>query len=148
MGWESRHQYEFNIDGNRYGAPDPFQIDSSLIDDRRHKLGKLLKVGDRFRYTYDFGDDWEHVVAVEAIQDIPDPGMADACRVLFGERACPPEDVGGIPGLEDFWKKLKQPTSKEGKAVLHWIGEGYDPDSFDLRQADVTVMRLVNNGWE
>lgn len=36
------------------------------LDDRKIKLKRVLKNSDRLRYLYDFGDSWQHVIAVEA----------------------------------------------------------------------------------
>ncbi len=70
------------------------------LDDRKSKLRRVLKEADRLRYLYDFGDSWQHVIAVESIEPCDFTGTW--CEVLDGARACPPEDVGGVPGYLDF----------------------------------------------
>jgi hypothetical protein len=47
------------------------------------KVGRQLKVGSRFRYVFDVGDDWTHACTVESyvdllevLGDIPDRPMA------------------------------------------------------------------------
>jgi hypothetical protein len=49
-------------------------------------------IGVRLRYTYDFGDNWEHDILIEDIT-AAEPGTAYP-RCLTGRRACPPEDCG------------------------------------------------------
>jgi hypothetical protein len=48
-------------------------------------------------YLYDFGDGWEHKVELEKI--LPREAGVRYPICLGGERVCPPEDCGGIPGL-------------------------------------------------
>jgi len=55
--------------------------------------------------VYDFGDDWEHDLLLEAILQ-PDPNIPYP-RCIAGERNCPPEDVGGSGGYENYlWRWL------------------------------------------
>ena len=69
-----------------------FQISGRLS---RRAQGRQRAVARRrpWRYTYDFGDDWEHDLAVDAVA-AAEPGVAYP-RCLSGRRACPPEDYGG-----------------------------------------------------
>jgi hypothetical protein len=85
---------------------------------------------DRFTYTYDFGDGWEHEVLVEKILP-PEPG-AHYPRCLKGKGACPPEDVGGVYGYADFLEAIQDPNHPEHDEYLEWIGGEFDPDAFDL----------------
>ncbi|WP_121904577.1 IS1096 element passenger TnpR family protein [Sphingomonas sp. PP-CE-3A-406] len=55
---------------------------------------------DAKRYTYDMGDDWRHTVVVEAVE-LDEHEIKYPCFVT-GERRCPPEDIGGLPGFERF----------------------------------------------
>ena len=60
MGWSGGHLHSFDIDGEQYGNPKEF---TDVADQRRITLARLVKSGvKRFTYTYDFGDDWEHLV--------------------------------------------------------------------------------------
>jgi hypothetical protein len=93
MGWRGGHLHVFEIGGREYGDP---QMVEDAEDERRMTLEKLIAEGvSRFVYTYDFGDDWDHVVLIEKKSPPPD-AQAPAC--VAGERACPPEDCGGKPG--------------------------------------------------
>ena len=53
-------------------------------------------------------------------------------RDLAGERACPPEDVGGVPGYEQFLGAIKDPKHPQHEEYLEWIGGDFDPEAFDL----------------
>ncbi|SFM52325.1 plasmid pRiA4b ORF-3 family protein [Halopseudomonas yangmingensis] len=109
------------------------------------ELTKAFKHVDRVRYTYDFGDSWQHVIALEA----QEPGNASGtwCEVLDGAGACPPEDVGGVPGYLDFLQVIAQPDSEEGQEALAWAGGHFDPAQFDCRAATAAAQRICNNLW-
>ncbi|MDT1106932.1 hypothetical protein V4W63_19455 [Pseudomonas aeruginosa] len=62
-------------------------------------------------------------------------------------RACPPEDVGGVPGYLDFLALIQQPSSEEGRSTLEWAGGCFDPEGFDRRTANAAVQRICNNQW-
>ena len=95
MGWIGGHLHAFNVDGRQYG--DPSNTDD-VADEERLTLNGVIKSGvKRFGYDYDFGDGWEHDVAIEKTT-APVPGAAyPAC--VDGKRNCPPEDCGGVLGL-------------------------------------------------
>lgn len=72
-------------------------MDDEALDDRKLTLRRMLKEGDRLCYLYDFGDSWQHVIAMETIEPCDVTGTW--CEVLDGARDCPPEDVRQCAGL-------------------------------------------------
>jgi hypothetical protein len=50
-------------------------------------------------YLYDFGDYWEH--SVKIVKEKKDERLLHPI-CIEGEGTCPPEDVGGIHGFEEF----------------------------------------------
>ena len=113
MGWSDSHLHEFEVDGTRYGVPDPDWGFDEVADESRVKLIRVTQQGAQLRYAYDFGDGWEHDVSVEKVLG-RQPGSSYPCCVA-GRRACPPEDVavpwGGLPG------GVKQPGPCRARAV-------------------------------
>ena len=107
MGWIGGHLHAFDVDGRQYG--DPAMIDD-VADENRLTLNGVVKSGvKRFGYDYDFGDGWEHVVAVEKTL-APVPGQAyPAC--VDGKRNCPPEDCGGVWGYAELLEILARSRS-------------------------------------
>ena len=101
--------------------------------------------GDRLSYTYDFGDNWEHTILVEAITS-PEPGIAYP-RCLTGRRACPPEDCGGIGGYDYLIEILTDPEDEEHEDRLEWLGldsaDQFDPEAFDPAQANTALVNLA-----
>ena len=52
-----------------------------------------------------------------------------------GAQACPPEDVGGIPGFYEFLEAIKDPKHPEHKSYMEWLGGKYDPNKFNAKKA-------------
>jgi len=90
-----------------------------------------------FTYIYDFGDDWCHKVKVEKIIPLQAPLPLAAC--LDGENACPPEDVGGPPGYEDFLQALADPAHPEHEDMSEWIDGDFDPTEFSVAEVNARL---------
>ena len=136
------HLYAFQIGDRRFEAPHP---DSEAEDATAIALGDLaLPKGARFTYLYDFGDGWEHEVAVEEILPMPSENGPDwSPRLLAGERAAPPEDAGGPPGFMDVVEALSDPTNPRHREVRDWVGSSYDPNKFDAWALDHALALAV-----
>lgn len=147
FGWHSSHLHEFSDGVSRFMPLDAEFMDmyDDALDDRKTKLRRVLKEAGRLRYLYDFGDSWQHVIAVEAVE--PCDFTGSWCEVLDGARACPPEDVGSVPGYQHFLDSIQQPSSEEGRSALDWAGGKFDPELFDRRAANAAVQRICNNSW-
>ena len=130
MGWTNSHLHEFEIEGVSYGDPDPDDWGPEFADESKVKLFRVAHQGDRIRYTYDFGDGWEHDVLVEKVAR-PEPDN-DYPSCIAGRRACPPEDVGGPWGYEAFLTAVGDPDHEEHAHWTEWIGGRFDPDELDL----------------
>lgn len=141
LGWTDSHLHEFEIDGRLFGSPDPDEDDDELIDDRSITLSAVARGGEHVRYVYDFGDNWRHTLIVEEVS-APEPG-ARYPRCLAGARACPPEDVGGPGGYQDFLAAIADPAHEEHGEYTEW-GGGFDPTGFDLA---VTNQALQPQVW-
>jgi hypothetical protein len=142
MGWLDRHLWEFEADDRRYGVPDPDWGDDNLFAARNIRLKTLLDRGiRRILYTYDMGDNWEHIVTVEAVEAGP-PGTKYP-RYVDGERRAPPEDCGGIPGFEAFLEAIANPRHPEHKDAIEWhqdcYGTAFEPDRIDERDAKLSI---------
>lgn len=139
MGWQDCHLHSFDIDGVQYAPPDP---DGELPsrDEMDVRLDQVAGKGARWFYTYDFGDWWEHELAVEDVVEA-DPD-ARYPRCVDGAGACPPEDVGGPRGYAEFLAALADPGHPRHEAMRSWIGRPFDPAMVDLDRASVLVRRM------
>ena len=70
-------------------------------------------------YEYDFGDGWQHEVVLEEVTE-SEQGIRYP-RCIDGERACPPEDVGGVYGFADFVEAITNPQSQSSTTTT-WSG--------------------------
>jgi len=151
MGWTDSHLHEFTIREKRYAPPDEEDqfLEIKTFDESKFRLNQLLQTGDVFEYLYDFGDSWQHSITVESIRDL-DKDDSNAGRVWIesGQRACPPEDSGGIWGYQESLSVLEDsPYSAEAKEFREWAGLDFDPERFDRRAANAALDRLLWNGW-
>lgn len=109
IGWRDSHLHQFEKDGKYWGVPDPdrFEDDVEIINECKVPVAKVLKTeGDSLVYVYDFGDNWRHEVVLEKILSGEDVATKPIC--LAGERRCPPEDVGGPHGYQEFLEVVFQ----------------------------------------
>lgn len=138
MGWSGHHLHEFLIGCRTWADPDNPPCDEFLSE--RATKGKLkflgLSPGDSFIYRYDFGDDWVHEILVEDILE-PVPGEVYP-ELVAGERACPPEDCGGVSGYLRLVEGLGE-RQRRGHLEALPGGQRFDPERFDMSTA---MMRL------
>jgi hypothetical protein len=134
MGWENYHLYGFFIDGIEYTPiDDENEFESDAKDIKGKTIKSLaLKTKQKFRYVYDYGDEWRHTIMIEKIEKSENALKAPYC--LEGARCCPPEDCGSIPGYENLIDAMKKPKSSEAKELIEWLGEIYDPEKFDVEE--------------
>lgn len=149
FGWTDAHLHEFTINKICYTDPhrDEMVGEIETRDERKGYLNRLLAEGDCFVYLYDFGDSWSHVITVEKVEIIENDPYSDA-YVAGGERACPPEDVGGATGYHNFLETvLSKPHSEEGMRLLNWADGEFNPEMFDRLAANAAIQRMLWNRW-
>lgn len=137
MGWWDYHLHEFEILNPTTGDRDRIGIPSDeYAPELQWLAGWEIPISSYFSlqnpeaiYTYDFGDDWHHSVALEDV--LPRDPDAEYPRCLAGERACPPEDCGGVYGYADFLEAFQDPQHEEHDRMLEWVGGSFDPEHFD-----------------
>jgi len=140
MGWTNSHLHQFIVGQTYYGEPHP-DYGSEMRDERRVRLNQIVTgEGSKFRYEYDFGDSWLHNLLVEKVLP-PEPGQQyPVC--IKGKRACPPEDVGGVWGYDDFLEAIQDPDHPEHDEYLEWVGGEFDPKEFGLAETNEILRDL------
>lgn len=133
----------FNWDGSHLYL---FDIYKEILDDEQprslsQKLSKLgLNLKKKFRYIYDFGDDWEHDIVLEKI-------ILDKANIypfcVAGERAAPPEDCGGVCAYEEKLEILADKNHPDYEEVLEWMGEDFIPELFNIAQINKQLNRMI-----
>ncbi len=143
MGWANYHLYDFQVNDQRFSLPDK-DWDENVIPSKKVKLN-ILKEKQKFDYTYDFGDCWEHQILVEQI-------MTDEMGLPYpvcikGKLSCPPEDCGGIWGYYNFLEIKENKNHPDYKErIVNWLGEDFDPDKFDIEEANKELMERFIDG--
>lgn len=133
MGWHSCHLWMFTIGGDSYSEPmdDPYAEESEDLDAGKYRLGQFVAAGvKKFEYQYDFGDSWDHTIAVEKSPDRD--ANAKYPRCVAGAGACPPEDCGGLWGYYHLLEVMANPKHAEHDELSEWVGGGFDPEAFDV----------------
>ncbi len=145
MGWTNSHLHDFKIGGKDYG--DPLLLDENFVefdyqDSTSTKLSDLLpRTGKRFRfeYQYDFGDGWRHEVLFEGCVRAEQGSRYPVC--VEGAGACPPEDVGGTWGYEEFLAAMADPGHERHEEFSQWVGGTFDSEAFDAAKATKRMRR-------
>ena len=137
MGWTNSHLHRFEILGMVYGDPvllcdDPDSfVGRNSLQTRISEVVPASGIRFRFSYEYDFGDCWRHDVLFEGCLAASSGVHYPLC--LEGERACPPEDVGGLEGYREFLEVITSPSHEDHEAWKQWAGGDFDPTRFDAR---------------
>lgn len=158
MGWLDYHMHSFDLDDTsnlepkRIGIPDgPY--DTTWLAGWEVPVSDVFpRPGTNVRYEYDFGDGWLHDITLMAIEVAP---RRNKPRCLAGERACPPEDCGGVNGYQRLLEVLADPAHPEYDDMRDWLSNRhakkywpYRPDAFSIRSvrfrdADEALGRLL-----
>jgi len=127
MGWLDSHLHAFYIKARltqgevAIGIPSPegFERDPDFLPGWRVRVTDYLtEAGMRARYEYDFGDDWQHDLTIEAIT--PRQARTKYPRCVAGAAACPPEDCGGPHGYARLLEALANPA--DWNMRRWWLG--------------------------
>jgi hypothetical protein len=144
MGWTNSHLHHFRVREQLYGDPDLMQENFEEMgyeDSTSTKISDILpRTGKRFRFEYecDFGDSWWQEVLFEGCVRAGRGKRYPVC--LEGARACPPEDVGGTWGYEEYLEAMADPGHERHEEFLGWRGP-FDPEAFDPTKATKRMRR-------
>jgi hypothetical protein len=142
MGWLDYHLHVFRFrnphkkEDVEIGIPDEEMDDQIILPGWEIKIGEYFtEPGNGALYEYDFGDSWEHELLLEDI--LLKEKDAKYPRCIAGERACPPEDCGGVPGYYRLLEILSNSKHDEYSETIDWLkGHAksyypYHPDEFE-----------------
>jgi hypothetical protein len=148
FGWTDSHLHQFYVGGLTIGAPEAiedaaygprvFEATDVQLKDLTfpYEVDPTLTI----TYQYDFGDNWQHRLVLRRVE------VEDAVkypRCIVGDRAGPPEDVGGYPGYADFLEAWLDAKHEEHKAVRRWAGKKFDPEHFDLDATNKAITKAM-----
>jgi hypothetical protein len=104
FGWNDSHLHRFGCGPTFYSRETeyylcPFSVDEGdegVPEDEVRLDEVLVDVGDKLFYAYDFGDDWQHVIRLEAV--LAREEAAQRAKCTGGRQPGPAEDCGGVGG--------------------------------------------------
>lgn len=148
FGWTDRHLHQFIVGGLVIGAPEyleedaygPRVIEATEVHlrDLRFPYGPDAQL--EILYQYDFGDNWQHRLI---LSEMPPAAGVKYPRCIAGSRSCPPEDVGGEIGYEQFLEAWRDPEHEEHADNRRWAGRKFDPERFDIDDANRAIARAL-----
>jgi hypothetical protein len=141
MGWTDSHLYQFEKDGKYWGVSELYEDDDiDVIDESKAPVAKVLKAeGDSLLYLYDFGDSWRHEVLLEKTLPSETP-TKPVC--LSGARHCPPEDVGGPHGYQEFLEAVFELGHQDFERFREWAGEPVHAEEFSIVAVNEILERM------
>lgn len=157
FGWEYAHLHRFWIGPTKqiyrgpYLSTDEDEDDQFDILHRRGpvahedevRLDQLLTApADRLFYTYDFGDDWHHTIAVEHVRGATAADPQATC--LGGRNAGPVEDVGGL-WAHNALVAAHRAGEQFPEPYDEWMPPGWDPAAFDVERTNSALRRLFGH---
>jgi hypothetical protein len=143
MGWRDYHLHQFKVGDVRFGEPDEEYLPGP-IDYRLITVNQIAPYrGSTCVYEYDFGDSWEHLIEVE--DELPvDSVDSRVPHCVGGERACPPEDCGGVSGYERLLAAVRDPDDEEHDEYRTWAGRRFDPEALDVDRINRRLSRYAS----
>ncbi len=134
MGWLDCHLHAFyardeNDNSLEIGIPDEEGLDEEeIIPCWEIPIAEIFSdSGQKMLYVYDFGDDWRHSLVFEGMHAA---GRKKYPRLVDGNRACPPEDCGGVGGYQRLVEAMKDETHEDREHLIDWLGYVYRPEKF------------------
>jgi hypothetical protein len=127
FGWTDSHLHGFGSGPEFYGAQTehylcPFDVadGETGVPEGEVRLDEVLTdPGDKLYYVYDYGDDWQHVIALEAV--LPRTATSRRAACAGGRRPGPAEDCGGVHAYELIEAATDPRNTDHADAVLDLV---------------------------
>lgn len=124
MPWDNSHLFDFTLGRSlRWTKPSPDDWGDVRNAAKERISDVLAEMGRKktFLYTYDMGDNWEHVITPGRPAEL---GAGDAAiALLAAEGTCPPDDSGGAPGFERMLEAASDPAHEYHQDMVDWLGD-------------------------
>jgi hypothetical protein len=148
MAWDGDHAHEFVIGQQRFGKPTAegqflaqLRGTPAKVSEEGVRLSSVLRfVGSKAVYTYDFGDNWEHMIRFEKALPREPRKLYPVC--IGGELHSPPDDCGGVPGYYSLVDAIRDPDHERHAEMLDWVGEEFDPEAFSVDEVNARLSYL------
>jgi hypothetical protein len=148
FGWEDYHLHAFKLHGRHYGTTRTGERHRDA-NGREVTLADLqLRMRQRIRYEYDYGDLWDHEIRVEAKLEREGGKVYPVC--IAGARAGPPEDIGGPPGYMALVDRIRfgdidrLPHGDEEETDDDDPLHTFEPERFSRREVNAALKRELS----
>lgn len=160
FGWTDSHLHgfaagpDFHSDtAERYLCPfDEREGEDEGVPEAQVRLDEVLgEAGDTLAYAYDYGDNWQHLITLDAVLPREEGTPRAVCTA--GERDGPVEDCGGPHSYELIAAAIDPRRPDHAAARLEFAqiyGEqvdpaGFRPTPFDIEEINCALGRLGAN---
>uniref|UniRef100_T1I8P6 Plasmid pRiA4b Orf3-like domain-containing protein n=2 Tax=cellular organisms TaxID=131567 RepID=T1I8P6_RHOPR len=112
-----------------------------MRDSKGVQLKKILRnQGDKIFYTYDFGDNWDHVIWLEE-SSLPDQELPHLPICIKGAETCPAEDSAGVWGYYQKLEDIQDVNNPEREELHEWLMVDIAERAYDLK---IINQRLID----
>ena len=138
FGWMDYHLYDFEIAREHVkilcddGEAFEFERDT-VFKDMDTPLHTYLKEKMKLVYTYDYGDNWEHVILVEKQSE----EAQSQIRLLKWKQDNLAEDAGNVDGYQEIVAKAADETNEEHEKMKNWLEMQHIPFDEEMVREDL-----------
>lgn len=123
--WKNYHLYDFTIIEEKtkkavvrmVPTEEDLEYDESAVLMEGHTLAEFFPEYKQILYTYDMGDNWEHIIQLVRVIEEHDGELP---YLLEASGQTPPEDVGGVGGFVSFREIMLNPEHPEYAEMKGW----------------------------
>ncbi|MGB3801247.1 MAG: plasmid pRiA4b ORF-3 family protein [Lewinella sp.] len=133
MGWRGTEQFQF-YPSSKQELPSSGEI---LLRD--------MFANEQDHCGYEF-DTWYHDLKLES-RERPE-GRRHYPVCIAGQRACPPEDIGGVAAYNEMVEILNQPDHPDYAEMAGWLTQDFHPDAFNIDQANLRLSRYRDSAFK
>lgn len=138
FGWMDYHLYDFEIAREHVkilcddGEAFEFERDT-VFKDMDTPLHTYLKEKMKLVYTYDYGDNWEHVILVEKQSE----EAQFQIKLLKWKQDNLAEDAGNVDGYQEIVAKAADETNEEHEKMKNWLEMQHIPFDEEMVREDL-----------
>ena len=133
MGWRGTEDFQF--------FP---SVNQDLPSSGEVQAGDLF-AGVQEHCGYEF-DGWYHDLQLLSRERPEGRRFYPVC--IAGERACPPEDIGGVAEYNEMLAVLDDPEHPDYREMAGWLTQDFHPDAFNIEQANLRLSRYQTDDFK
>ena len=144
FSWSDHHLFDFKVFDEKTGeticrmvqSEEDIEYDESAILMDGHILAEFFPEHKQMRYTYDFGDNWEHIIRLVRVIEEYDGELP---YLLEASGQTPPEDVGGVSGFISLREIMLDPGHPDYEGMKRW-SEYWTPELSEWKKRPGVIL--------